>query len=55
MNTRLPMAACGPPDAQPAAKIHTRNMRKVMWIRTAVPAIEPIFTDQNMGVLRVTS
>ncbi len=23
-----------------------------MWIRTAVPAIEPIFTDQNMSVLR---
>jgi hypothetical protein len=53
-NTRLPIAACGPPDAQPAAKIHTRNNRKVMWIRTAVPAMEPIFTDQDMTALRAT-
>ena len=25
-----------------------------MWIRTAVPAIEPMFTDQDMTILRPT-
>ncbi len=51
MKIRLCIAASGPPEAQPAANIHTRNMRKVMWIRIAVPAIEPIFTDHSMTVL----
>ena len=49
---RLPIAASGPPEAQPAAKIQTRNIRKVTWILIAVPAIEPIFTDHSMAVLQ---
>ena len=52
MKIRLAIAASGPPEAQPAAKIQTRNIRKVMWILIAVPAIEPIFTDHSMAVLQ---
>src|SRR5215471_20280602 len=52
MKIRLAIAASAPPEAQPAAKIQTRNMRKVMWILIAVPAIEPMFTDHSMAVLQ---
>ena len=52
MKIRLAIAASGPPEAQPAAKIQIRNMRKVMWILIAVPAIEPMFTDHSMAVLQ---
>src|SRR5258708_15522317 len=41
-------ADSGPPTIQLAAKIQPRNNRKVTWTRTAVLAIVPILSDQDM-------
>src|SRR6266536_2759997 len=41
-------AAAGPPAAQLEIAIQARNSTKVTWTRMAVPAIEPIVTDQSM-------
>ena len=35
-------------DVQLATKIQPRNSRNVMWTRTAVPAMVPILSDQDM-------
>src|SRR5215471_17365838 len=48
-NTSPCQADCGPPVTQLAAKIQPRNNRKVTCTRTAVPAMVPIFNDQDMG------
>src|SRR5262245_24690761 len=49
---RLCQAASDPPATQLAAKIQPRNNRKVMWTRTAVPAIVPILRDQDIRASR---
>jgi hypothetical protein len=41
-------AVAAPPATQLAAKIQPRNNRKVTWTRTAVPAIVPILSDQDI-------
>src|SRR5205807_7896547 len=41
-------AASGPPVTKIAPKIQARNKINVMCRRMAVPAIEPIFNDQDM-------
>ena len=48
MKSRPCQAASGPPAAQLATKIQPRNSRKVMCTRTAVPAMVPILSDQDM-------
>ena len=48
MKSTFRKAASPPSRRRALAPIQTRNRMKVIWMRTAVPAMRPMVTDQGM-------